>query len=275
MAIAKESETKMSPNSDVLLPLLFLIFYNIVGSGMSSPNYSKLSIRIISGVNLPDTDWFFNLPDPYVVISPFSSTAHPNRTWTVQGNVNPTWNQWLNFSCQPWESFKIQVHDYDFYYDDEMSVTETIIVEPGFHEGLKHRTHGGGHLNYEYINENCTSDTCTLKITARYGKDLPDKDGFWSNSDPYMKVIAIDEKNNLFKWSSTYKVDEHNPQWNDMINFGARKWKEFKVQVWDKDVFFDDPLSDQQTFMVSGFINETDVTHACYTGSAVIDYQCL
>ena len=47
-----------------------------------------------------------------------------------------------------------------------------------------------------YTGTNCEHFSGRLRVFARYGRSLPDKDGWWNNSDPYMEVIAIDANGN-------------------------------------------------------------------------------
>ena len=291
----------------------YVLFDYSIGSTVSCANRSMLQIRVVSAHNLIDTDIIFNSPDPYVRVDTgkfCSNVVESKNTRTISGTMNPLWNQWLNFSCQPRSSFDIQIWDSDFNSDDPMSDKETVLVQPGLHKGCRHEAHGSGYLIYDYnlsINENeCSSSpcqnggtcinggcssytclcrrsytgnncewcTCNLRIVARYGRNLPDEDGWWNDSDPYMKFIATDKNGTSVEQTTSYKQGNHNPTWNEQMNFGTRAWKELKVRVYDKDLSYDDPMSSQQTLPLSCYSRRTGVTHICYSGYTVFDYSC-
>ena len=51
-------------------------------------------------------DPWLNNPDPYVVVEALGSDrTHKKQTRHIDGTVDPTWNQNLNFGCQSWEKF--------------------------------------------------------------------------------------------------------------------------------------------------------------------------
>lgn len=274
---------------------------------------ARLQIKIRYAQNLDDTDPIFNSPDPYVRIEATRSTGavQTKKSNIISGTTDPSWNQWIHYDCQRWAAFQIQVWDDDSGFtgaDDAMSDKELIVVQPGHHMTLRHTSHGSGQLVYDYnlivdgnecnpnpcqnggtCRDGCSSYTCVcqsgyggtnchylegnLRVTARYGRNLPDEDGWLNDSDPYMEFIAIDHSGNSVRMISGYKNGDLNPDWNQQFNFGRRAWREFKVRVYDSDNNADDPLSNQQTITLFAHGSYYGVTHNCYSGYATFDYS--
>ena len=83
----------------------------------------------------------------------------------------------------------------------------------------------------------CEHFTGNLRFYARYGRYLPDEDGWLNNSDP-------------------------------------RAWRQFKVRVYDDDDNADDPLSSQHTWTLSHHRSQTYYARLnCYSGYVYFDYS--
>ncbi|XP_064387793.1 uncharacterized protein LOC135335979 [Halichondria panicea] len=274
----------------------------------------NLEVYIRHARNLRDTDPWLNDPDPYVRVQArrASDSVVTKSTRDIGGTTSPTWNERLNFGCQIWKNFELQVWDEDNFLtfgDDEMSNKELVSVSPGNHISQRHNAHGNGYLIYDYklikdtndcrpnrcqnggtcIDE-CTSYRClcpqgysgtnceylsgNLVVYARYGRNLPDKDGWWNKSDPYMEFIAVDRFGNSRKLTTSVKSGNHNPNWNQSLNFGRRAWSYFRVRVYDSDNNADDAMSSSETFWLpSPNYSRSYVSHNCYSGNAVFDYS--
>ena len=94
-----------------------------------------------------------------------------------------------------------------------------------------------------YRGTNCGFRYANLRIFARYGRDLPDRDPVRNLSDPYMEVIAFDEAGNSYRKRTREKSGDQNPDWYEWLDFGASSWIQFNVQLYDDDDNADDPLS--------------------------------
>ena len=274
---------------------------------------AALTVKIRYARNLQDTDPIWNAPDPYVIVEATSSTgSHSKRTSYVGGTVNPTWNTVLNFGCRRWVKYiELQVWDSDSGFlggDDEMSSKQKKTLSIGSQQNNRLNAFGSGYLIFDYSlvldgNEcssnpcrnggtcvdGCASYTCrcrpsysgtnceelsgNLRIYARYGRNLPDEDPWWNDSDPYLEVIAYDANGNSLRKRSSYKGGDQSPDWNEWLHFGTRAWKRFKVRVYDDDYNADDPLSRQATWTLSSHVSRNSVRLNCYRGYVIFDYH--
>ena len=270
---------------------------------------TQLRVYVRYARNLRDTDPIFNLPDPYVRIRAVrsGSSTVTRTTRSISGTTRPTWNQWIDFGCQRWNSMLLQIWDRDTNRDDAMSNVERKLLATGSHSYIRHAAHGSGYMYYDYrltvdrnncspnpclnggtCRDGCLSYTCTcrtgysgtrcerttrsLRVYARYARNLRDRDGWLNKSDPYMEVIAVDVNGNSLRRTTRHVQGNHNPNWNTSLYFGRRAWRYFRVRVYDADPGSDDALSSQQTFYLSGSVTRTGVTHRCYSGYAVFNY---
>ena len=120
---------------------------------------------------------------------------------------------------------------------------------------------------------NCEHRVGCFHVYARGGTGLPDEDGWFNDSDPYLEVIAYDYLGNSIRKRTDDDSGDESPEWNERLSFGCRAWKRFTVRVWDEDVFFDDALSSSQTFYLNSFpIRSTSVRHNAYSGYVRFDY---
>ena len=116
----------------------------------------KLQFYIRYAHNLQDTYYpYWNDPDPYVRVRAGYSTGDvaSQSTLIMGGTTNPTWNQWLYFSCSSYVYFEIQIWNEDSWFtgsDDAMSDKEFIFVQSGTHNNQRHNAHGSGYLIYDY-----------------------------------------------------------------------------------------------------------------------------
>ena len=157
-----------------------------------------------------------------------SDKTHTKQTDYIRGTVNPTWNTNLNFGCRSWEKFLIlQVWDSDYNADDPISKKQKITLSPGNHQDNRREAYSSGYMIFDYNfvvdSEECSTNPCwnggtcvdgcasytchcapsyrrthceqlsgNLRVKARYGRNLSDRDPWLNDSDPYMKVIAVD-----------------------------------------------------------------------------------
>lgn len=245
-----------------------------------------------------------------VIAVDVEGNEHQRDTSVKDGTRNPTWNQWLDMGGKTYQPFfKLQIRDEDSGLtgsDDAMSSIETVSVEPGLHTFLTHSAYDNGYLRYNYNmvmdgiecgsnpcqnggtcvegiarytcncrygyrGTNCEHRTGRLRIYARYGRNLPDEDGWLNKSDPYIEFIAVDVNGNTVRKTTSKKGGTHNPTWNQWIDFGTNTWKTFKMKVYDSDVGSDDSLSSQETRWLSRG-SYTSLRHNCRRGYVIFDY---
>ena len=270
-----------------------------------------LTVTVRHARNLDDTDGWFNDPDPYVIVYAVSSgRTVERRTDYIQGTENPTWNSVLNFGCGRWANFlELQVWDADPGSDDAMSARQRTTLLHGNHRSNRHNAYGSGYMIFDYnfvldgnqcrynpcrnggtCVDGCGSYTCrcvypytgtncqhvsrNLRIYARYGHGLPDEDGLWNDSDPYMEVIAYDADGNSVTRRSAYRQGDQSPVWNEWLHFGRGSWRRFSVRVYDSDWNNDDPLSSWRTYTLG--TTPTSRTYQrmnCYSGYIIFDYH--
>ena len=96
--------------------LLSSIFY--ANGDVTGP----LKVLIKSASDLPDTDGWFNLPDPYVGVYAYRSdgTSLKKSTDDISGNLDPVFNEELVFGPGTWSYFLMKVFDVDVHEDDIM-----------------------------------------------------------------------------------------------------------------------------------------------------------
>jgi hypothetical protein len=126
---------------------------------------------------------------------------------------------------------------------------------------------------HPYSGTRCEHLTGNLRVFAHYGHGLPDEDGLWNDSDPYMEVIAVDASGRTLRRTSSYRPGDDSPVWNQWLNFGRRAWVRFHVRIYDSDPGRDDPLSSQQTYRLPTHTTRNDVRFSCYSGYATFNYQ--
>lgn len=247
----------------------------------------RLRVKVRNGVNLPDTDPAFNSPDPYVKIAAFrtTTTTPVNKQSSVkQGTQNPTWNEYMDFGVSKWLNFEVRIWDDDDFLtgaDEPMSSPQRFTLTSGSTKNAKHCTNtqcsGYLWLNYylcpnEWSGDNCGHRLANLRFYVRYGRDLPDEDGWLNDSDPYVEIIAYDSDGTSVRKTTSEKSGDESPDWNENLNFGTNTWKTFKIRVWDSDNNADDPLSSQQTVTISSG-SHTFLTHNCHSGYIKYDYH--
>ena len=275
----------------------------------------SLRVYIRYARNLPDTDGIWNDPDPYVqVVATASNTLRVTRRTSVKrGTRNPTWNTWLTMSgCAFTNSLTVQVFDDDAFSDDAMSSAERFTFS-GRHTNIRHRVTSSSSMYFDIeftqdgdecspnpcqnggtCIDGCASYTCSclssyrgdrcqyrarrLRIYARYGSSLPDRDGWLAGeSDPYLEITAY----NAFggSWTRTTSTDQgdESPEWYETIDFGVNVWRKFTVTVWDADVGADDRLSVTRTWYLpaSSSASFNGVRHNAYSGYVVFDYSYI
>ena len=283
--------------------------YNCPGSGVGG----ILKVYIRNGVGLPDKDILFGYSDPYVKVTAVddSGSSVTYSTRHIQEDHSPSWNQWLNFGGRiSWQYFEMSVSDRDLFFDDRMLNTQSFSVNPGYHRNLQHCDSDtcSARVNFDYnliLDGNecspnpCIRGTCTdfissyhcncpseyggtnceyirerLRIYARYGSGLQDRDSWFAgNSDPYVRVIAYDHEGNSRSLSTAHDQGDHSPEWYQWLDFGTDTWTRFTVQVFDADVGSDDSLSSVSTYNLNYLISRTNVRKNCNTGYIYFDYK--
>ena len=276
----------------------------------------SLRVMIRSASNLPDTDPIWNDPDPYVQVKATKSDLQrTTRTTSVKrGTRNPTWNTWLTMSgCAFLNYLTVQVFDDDIFFDDEMSSVQKFTFSAGRHSNMRHRVTSSSSLYFDIeftrdgnecspnpcqnggnCHDGCAQYTCycpslyrgdrcqyrerRLRIKARYGRSLPDRDSWLAgDSDPYLEIKAY----NVYGTSSTRKTNtdqgDESPSWNQNIDFGNNVWRRFTVSVWDADIGSDDRLSSTHTWYLpyTSSASSTGVRLNAYSGYVVFDYSYI
>ena len=283
--------------------------YSCNGTGITG----ILKVKVRNANNLPDTaPWPYGLPEPYVRVTAIDNNGNKIvKTSSQKHGTSPTWNQLLDFGGREWQFFRIKVLDDDGWLSDDMTLSETVPIESGYHSSLKHclePNQCSGYLTYDYnlildgnecspnpcknggtcqdkissysctclngyTGTNCQYQTTYLKVYARYGRNLPDRDGWFAgDSDPYMKVTAYDQYGNAVTRRTSHIQGNENPNWYQWLYFGTRAWSRINVIVYDRDVGSDDALSSVSTYYLSkGYYSYK--TKYCYSGYVKFDYS--
>ena len=251
--------------------------YKCQGVGITG----RLRIKVRYAVNLPDTDPWLNAPDPYVRITAVHTSTVTRHTSVKSGTQNPTWNELIDLGVYQWKYFRVKIWDDDIIFDDAMSVSESFAPTAiGSKKNVKHCTNPScsGYLWLDYYlcpngwsGDNCAHRWANLRFYIRFGRNLPDRDGWWNDSDPYVEVIAYNSEGTSVRKITSTKNGDQSPDWNQNLYFGNDAWKRFKIKVWDSDWNADDALSNQQIVTINSG-SHTHLTHNCHSGYIKYDY---
>ena len=101
-------------------------------SGYGGPQceYTHGRLRIFArrGQNLRDLDHIHTgLSDPYLEVTAFDHHGQQKTLYTrvVSDNLNPVWNEWLDFGENEWSWFTIQAWEEDHAYYEWLSYAYT------------------------------------------------------------------------------------------------------------------------------------------------------
>lgn len=112
-----------------------------------------------------------------------------------------------------------------------------------------------------------------LRIYARYGSGLPDRDGWFSgDSDPYVRVTAYNHNGRPSTLHTRVDNGDESPEWNQWLDFGINTWRRFTVQVFDSDSGSDDSLSGVSTYRFTQSTSNRYVRMNCDSGYIYFDY---
>lgn len=115
----------------------------------------------------------------------------------------------------------------------------------------------------------------SLVVTAKYAENLVDRDNVWARlSDPYMEVVAVNDRGDTLRRITRTVSNNHNPIWNQVMDFGRSTWIEILVRVYDDDGSQrdDDELSDENRIYLPDVGFNEVMFLPCYSnGIAVID----
>ncbi len=115
--------------------------------------------------------------------------------------------------------------------------------------------------------------TGRLRIYARYGSGLPDRDGWFAgDSDPYVRVIAYNHNGYSRSLRTRDDRGDESPEWYQWLDFGVNSWTRFTVKVYDEDVGSDDSLSSTTTYNLNAHTTRTYVRKDCDSGYIYFDY---
>ena len=128
---------------EILTGLLVLSSIVLGGVDARLTNYVRgnLRVTVIKAYNMPDTDGP-GKADPYAKVRARKynyGNVHEKRTRSIGGNLNPVWNEELDFGEGPWMDFNIQIWDDDTGMrnrDDPMTSDFTIHILTPCSDGI-------------------------------------------------------------------------------------------------------------------------------------------
>lgn len=92
-------------------------------------------MKIVQAKHLPDSDGWWNEPDPYACVEAVNrlNTRYRQCTKVISGTQFPVWNKELNFgeSCSGWRYITIIIYDEDPGRHDLMMHSPRILIRPG------------------------------------------------------------------------------------------------------------------------------------------------
>ena len=114
--------------------------------------YGSLKIYAHYGRGLPNEDFLLDKSDPYIAIvaTDQSGNSVTKTTSVINGNLNPTWNEWIVFDNRAWTQFSIAVYDSDYNSDDPLSDIFTWTFHThGYYADRQFNCHSG-YVVYDY-----------------------------------------------------------------------------------------------------------------------------
>lgn len=94
-----------------------------------------LKVKMVKAKNLPDSDGWYNEPDPYACVVAVNrlNTRYKRCTRVISGTQHPVWNQELDFgeSCSGWKYYTITIYDEDPGRHDTMLQVPRIWLSSG------------------------------------------------------------------------------------------------------------------------------------------------
>lgn len=94
--------------------------------------------------------------------------------------------------------------------------------------------------------ESCAEKT--LRVTAFFGFNLPDKDPGPGKSDPYIQFTARTCDGMSTTLSTTVIPDADTPVWSEVLDFGVGEWRSLTVVILDEDGAVDQPLTERHKY---------------------------
>ena len=246
----------------------------------SCPNdgtFGFLMVQVKHGVNIS----FVIKPkmSPFVLVRAVDSKGNQYFEQTQfkrSSTRNPVWNELLLFGERNWQFFRIRVWDYDKTNDNILSMSQTVPVESGHHENMKHceNTECEGFVLYDYTIKAGVSTKVSLRVHVHSAFNLVDTDPLWNKPDPYVVLEGL-KSDTTTEIRTTMTVRETvNPEWEQWIDLGCSKWNSFFIQMLDEDIGLDDRLSYREwvTPIYLGFY--TDNRHNGFrSGYMTYDYN--
>ncbi|KAK7129711.1 hypothetical protein R3I93_019377 [Phoxinus phoxinus] len=110
------------------------------------------------------------------------------------------------------------------------------------------------------------SASAAVRVFGLHARDLTG-DPFGNYPDPYVKVWC----GSSFGGQTEFHKDNNNPSWSAEFNFpNCNPYDKLKLEVWDKDLNFDDHLGTCYTWVKNGTFYVT--CHLDY-GSLFLEYE--
>ena len=234
-----------------------------------------LRVHIKDAINIRDRT-YRDKTNNYVQVIAFDTEGRnvTEHTKTARGSLkhDAKWDEELDFGEGDWDKYELRVHSNEQILSS--SGPRFIHIEPGCHKPSL--TWGwGGQLNY-YYNFTLKYLEGRLKILVIDGNRLPDKDSTFilpknRGSDAYVRVKAhsLDGKS-ITKRTET-RWNTKRPRWNQMLDFGTGTWKNFNIQVFDKDKYdTDDILSKERRYPLQYVTSEGKTERVkCYSNGYI------
>ena len=117
----------------------------------------RLRIFVRNGANLHDRDSSSTSEsDPFIVVSAYDhqGSVTEKYTSTINDDLNPVWNEWLDFGVNDWSWFTVQAWDEDIYSDQKLSYVYSYTTE-SYTSVKKQQMKGyeGGTIYFDYFFE--------------------------------------------------------------------------------------------------------------------------
>ncbi|KAF4114797.1 hypothetical protein G5714_005020 [Onychostoma macrolepis] len=232
-----------------------LNFDDHLGTCQRRLDFASAAVRVF-GLHARDLtgDPAGNKPDPYLKV--WCGSTFGGQTEYRKDTAHPTWSAEFNFpNCKVNETLKLEVWDKDLNFDDHLgtctkqvqygSFTITCYLKKGtvFYRLVS--------LAMLILASQLDFASAAVRVSSIYARGLTG-DPFGNQPDPYIKVWC----GSTFGGQTEYQRDTANPSWSAEFSFpNCRVGANLKLEVWDKDLIFDDYLGTCTKTLSRGVFN--------------------
>ncbi|KAI2665529.1 Perforin-1 [Labeo rohita] len=203
-----------------------------------------------------------NKPDPYVKI--WCGSSFGGQTEFLKNTANPFWSAEFTFpNCKANDNLRLEVWDKDLKFDDRLGICTRQVQYGSFTAMAVFDRLGLLSLTVLMLASQLDFTGAAVRVSSIYARGLTG-DPFGNQPDPYLKVWC----GTTFGGQTGHQNDNANPSWFTEFNFpNCNANNKLKIEVWDKDLIFDDHLGTCIKTLSKGVFNQV-----CYLNAGTLYY---